>query len=147
MYTGDTICHSSTCEVQATAEQAFEYLIDGLAQGEWTLGSMERRRLDDNLYVGISIFDKVELYVRIDADADRLIIFYHVGTDIAQLQPRNVIRIVPGPVIGKADNECLVTLLSWRNAGVSDDRWKLTCVSHETEMFIIKNRIEQRLST
>lgn len=143
MYTGDTICHSSTCEVQATTNIAFDYLSDGVAQGEWTLGSMERRKIGDNLYSGVSIFDEVELFVRIDADADRLMIFYHVGTDKSQLQPRNVIRIIPGSVINKTDDICLVTLLSWRSANVDDDRWKLTCVSHETEMFIIKNRIEQ----
>ena len=146
MYTGDILCHSSTCEVQAKAMDAFDYLSDGVAQGEWTLGSMERRKIGDDLYCGKSIFDNVELYVRIDADAQRLMIFYHVGTDVSQLQPRNVVRIVPGSVVGKTDEECLVTLLSWRNATASNERWKMTCVSHETEMFIIKNRIEQRVN-
>ncbi len=142
MYTGDVSCHSSTCEVAAATSYAFEYLSDGVAQGDWTLGSMERRKIGENLYSGTSIFNQVELFVRIDADPERLMIFYHVGTDVSQLQPRNVIRIVPGSVIGKTDELCLVTLLSWRDANVDDDRWKLTCVSHETEMFIIKNRIE-----
>ncbi len=144
MYTGDTLCHSSSCEIRACAQEAFDYLSDGAAQGEWALGSMKRRRIDTNLYSGISIFDNAKLYVRIDADADRFIIFYHVGQDVSRLQPRNVIRIVPGSVIGMTDEICLVTLLSWRDAGVDENRWKLTCVSHETEMFIIKNRIEQR---
>lgn len=38
---------------------------------------------------------------------------------------------------------CLVTLLTWRSAQTDDAKWKLTCVSHETEMFIIRNRLEQ----
>lgn len=144
MYTGDTLCHSSTCEVNAEARHAFSYLSDGVLQGEWTLGSQQRECIGDNLFKGLSIFDGGPLYVRIDADPDKLIILYHIGSDDADLQPRNMIRILPGPVIGKTDEQCLVTLLSWRDAAMPDDKWKLKCVSHETEMYIVKNRIEQR---
>lgn len=143
MYTGDTHCHSSTCQVNVQARAAFDYLSDGVAQGDWTLGSMQRRKIGNDLYSGISLFSGAELFVRIDADPDRLVIFYHVGTDIDNLQPRNVVRVIPGSVVDKTDDECLVTLLSWRSASADDDRWKLTCVSHETEMFIIKDRLEQ----
>lgn len=142
MYTGDTYCHSSTCQVLAPARQAFNYLSDGVAQGDWTLGSMNRRKLEDNLFSGKSIFTGAELYIRIDADLERLVIFYHVGPDPANLQPRNFIRVVPGQVVGEEEDTCLVTLLSWRSKTASDEQWKLTCVSHETEMTIIKNRIE-----
>ena len=75
MYTGDVSCHSSTCEVAAAASYAFDYLSDGVAQGEWTLGSMQRRKIGDNLYSGTSIFNQLELFVRIEADPDRLMIF------------------------------------------------------------------------
>jgi hypothetical protein len=143
MYTGDTRCHSSTTAVNAPCSVAFDYLSDGVAQGDWTLGSMERKKIGDHLYSGISIFNGAELYVRIDADPARLMIYYHVGTDVEDLQPRNVVRVLPGAVIGENNDTCLVTLLSWRNALADDVKWKLTCVSHETEMFIIKNRIEK----
>lgn len=146
MYTGDILCHSSTIEVNAPASIAFGYLSDGMSQGDWTLGSMERRKLEENLYSGISLFDGAELFIRIDADAERLMIYYHVGGDVDNLQPRNLVRIVPGAVVGKKENTCLVTLLTWRSALVDDARWKLTCVSHETEMFIIKNRLEKLAS-
>ena len=146
MYTGDLRCHSSTIEVNAPTNIAFDYLSDGVAQGDWTLGSMNRRKLDNNLYTGNSIFDGAELFVRIDADAEHLMIYYHVGADPENLQPRNLVRIVPGEVVGENENTCLVTLLSWRNAIADDNRWKLLCVSHETEMFIIKNRIEKLAS-
>ena len=100
MYTGDVRCHSSTIQVNAPTDVAFEYLSDGVAQGDWTLGSMNRRKLGDNLYSGNSIFDDTELFVRIDADADRLMIYYHVGMDIEDLQPKNVVRIVSGKMLG-----------------------------------------------
>ncbi len=143
MYTGDQHCHSSTIEVKAPVEIAFEYLSDGVAQGDWTLGSMNRRKLSDNLYSGTSIFNGAELYVRIDKDPERGMIYYHVGPDPENLQPRNVIRIVPGEVVGADSDSCLVTLLSWRNLQADDEKWKLTCVSHETEMPIIRDRLEK----
>ena len=142
MYTGDRYCHSSSIVVNVDPLAAFNYLSDGVAQGDWALGSMERKRLEENLYSGISIFTGDELFIRIEADQDKLVIYYHVGIALDKLQPRNVVRILPGAVIDKSDDCCLVTLLSWRSDAADDDRWKLTCVSHETEMFIIKNRLE-----
>lgn len=146
MYTGDLICHTSSIEVDAGAQQAFDYLSDGVAQGEWALGSVDRERIGEHLYKGVSTFDGAELFIEIEADPKTLIILYHIGQDReAGLQPRNMIRVVAGPVVGKGDQTCVVTLLSWRPEGMPDERWKLICVSHETEMFIIKNRIESRL--
>jgi hypothetical protein len=142
MYTGDTICHTSTIQVNVRAKSAFDYLSDGVAQGDWTLGSMERRQIDDDLFSGTSIFSGAELFIKIDTDPSRLIIYYHVGLEMDKLQPRNMVRVIPGSVLGKTDDVCLVTLLTWRSDNVDDDKWKLTCVSHETEMFIIKNRLE-----
>ncbi len=142
MYTGDKYCHSSSIEVNIDTGTAFKYLSDGVAQGDWTLGSMQRKKIGDNTYSGISLFNGDELFIQIEADPEKLIIYYHVGLDLENLQPRNVVRIVPGPVLGKADTVCLITLLSWRSAVADDAKWKLTCVSHETEMYIIKNRLE-----
>ena len=147
MYTGDTYCHSSSIEVQAPVETVFDYLSDGVAQGDWTLGSMQRRKLEDNLYTGVSIFNGAEIMIRIDADRDNLVIYYHVGPEIGKLQPRNMVRILTGDMIGKDNDTCLVTLLSWRNHATDEQGWKLTCISHETEMFIIKNRLENMSET
>jgi hypothetical protein len=143
MYTGDTSCHSSTIQVNVEAVVAFDYLKDGVAQGDWALGSMQRRKIGDDLYSGTSIFSGAELFIRIDADSSRFTIYYHVGFDLDDLQARNMVRVIPGTVVGRTDAECLVTLLTWRSENVDEDKWKLTCVSHETEMFIIKNRLEQ----
>jgi hypothetical protein len=62
--------------------------------------------------------------------------------DRDDLQPRNFVRILPGKMLEEDENTCFVTLLSWRSALADDNRWKQLCVSHETEMFIIKNRLE-----
>ncbi len=77
----DSHCHCCICEVSAGAQQAFEYMADGLKQGEWTFGSWNRRQLEERLFVGTSMFDGTETYIRIDPDPERLMIYYHLGPD------------------------------------------------------------------
>lgn len=138
----DHFCHTSSCAVDAPARQAFDYMADGIRQGEWTFGSWDRRQVGEHLFVGRSMFNDKETYIRIDADADHLVVYYRIGDDPDHLQTRNMARIVRGPDIGWDAGRSLVTLLAWRSEFMSDDRWKQLCVSHETQMFIIKARIE-----
>jgi hypothetical protein len=138
----DHYCHTCSCAVDAPARQAFNYMADGIKQGEWTFGSWDRRQVGDQLFVGRSMFDDKETFIRIDADEEHLVIYYGIGEDPEHLQMRNMARIVRGQDLGWEDSRSLVTLLAWRSAFMNDDRWKQLCVSHETQMFIIKARIE-----
>lgn len=138
----DPHCHTCSCAVETPARQAFDYMADGIRQGEWTFGSWDRRQVGEQLFVGRSMFDDKETFIRIDADAERLVVYYRIGDDPEHLQARNMARIVSGPDLGWEQSRCLVTLLAWRSHFMSDDRWKQLCVSHETQMFIIKTRIE-----
>jgi len=140
----DRFCHTCTCCVDASARQAFDYMADGIKQGEWTFGSWDRRQVGEHLFVGRSMFDDKETFIRIESDPERLMVYYRIGDDPGHLQLRNMARIVSGPDIGWQDDRSLVTLLAWRSAFMSDDRWKQLCVSHETQMFIIKTRVEAR---
>ncbi|MFQ5661504.1 MAG: hypothetical protein ACE5GZ_13870 [Gammaproteobacteria bacterium] len=138
----DAYCHTCTCKVAAPAEEAFAYMSDGMKQGEWTFGSWNRKQVGENMFIGTSMFDNKDTYIKIDADPVRFIICYHIGPDPEHLQARNMVRVVSGPDIGQDPGLCLVTLLAWRSSFMNDARWKQLCVSHETQMFIIKSRIE-----
>jgi hypothetical protein len=138
----DPHCHSCTCEVESSAEDAFRYMSDGLKQGEWTFGSWNRRQVGEGLFVGTSMFDGTETYIKIETDPERLMVYYHLGPDPEDLVARNMVRVVPAKVVQGEAGRCLVTLLAWRSAFMSDLRWKQLCVSHESQMFIIKARIE-----
>ena len=83
-------------------------------------------------------------YVRIETDPANLMVFYDVGgaPDPARMARRIVARIVPGPTVGMASNSCVVSLIAWRVHGMSDRRWHQLCVSHETEVLMIKHQIE-----
>jgi hypothetical protein len=138
----DRYCHSASVEVNVPAETAFAYMSDGIRQGEWTLGSWNRRALGDNLFVGTSLFDGSETYVRIESDPELLLVDYHVGPAPDSLRPVNSARIVPGPSLGRAEGTCIVTLQRWRPADETDELWTQRGQAFNTEMFMIKGRLE-----
>lgn len=138
----DEWCHTTSILVQRPAEEAFRYMADGLKQGEWTFGSWDREQVEADLFRGTSMFDGAATWVRIRPDPDHRVIYYEVGDPETGMVPRNLSRIVPGADLGLEERCCIVTLLAWRRAEMSDQRWRQLCVSHETQMFIIKNRIE-----
>ena len=61
----DANAHSASIAVHVAADVAYAFLADGLNQSYWALGSLERRALGDDLYLGTSMFDGKELYVRL----------------------------------------------------------------------------------
>ena len=139
----DRYCHTATAEVSVDAETAFVFMSDGVKQGLWALGSWERREVEKGLFVGISLFDGKETWVRISADPQRLLIDYFVGRSPEALLPRNSARIVPGPATKRSMKTCLVTLMTWRLSDMTDQAWEQLCVTHKTELFIIKGILER----
>ena len=134
--------HGATAEVAVAAEVAFAYLADGLRQGEWALGSWEREQIGDRLFRGVSLFDGSATYVRITADPEWLIVDYEVGPSLEQMPRVNSARIIPGPALGRGVDTCLVTLMKWRTPGQSDEGWQRACVTFDTEIHMIKGRLE-----
>ena len=143
MSINDRFCHTATAEVAVDAKTAFLFMADGIKQGRWALGSWDRRQVEEDLFVGTSLFDGQETWVRISADPEQLLIDYFVGRSPDSLLPRNSARIIPGPVTKRDEKSCLITLMTWRAADVTDDAWERTCVTHETELFIIKGLLER----
>lgn len=142
MSNSDRHCHSATILVEAEPEKAYEFMADGVKGGNWALGSWDRRQVGGNLFAGTSLYDGTEIFVAVHGDRERLIVDYGAGTDPQDLPVRTMARIIPGPAVGRAPGTCLVSLISWRLERMDDDRWRRLCVSHETEMYIIKGLIE-----
>ena len=139
----DPHCHTSSIAVSCSPEAAFAYVSDGVKHGDWTLGSMDRKALGDDLFTGTSMFDRSQAYIRLRTDPGNLMVYADVGPSPDRLVPKNIIRVTPGTNVGRGPNECLVTLMTWRAKGTSDPTWLQTCSSHDTEMFIIKDRLEK----
>ena len=94
------------------------------------------------LGAGTSLFDGTSSYVRTDADATRLTVDFQVGSDPASLSRRISARVVPGADLGRGDGRCLVTLLAWRPADMTDERWEQLTASHDVEVLLLQARIE-----
>ncbi len=142
MTVADPWCHSASIEVRCDATTALAYLADGIRQGEWALGSIDRRQEGPDLFTGISMFGGGREYIRIRPDPVHGVIWYDVGRAPASLRTLALIRVLPGELLGRPEGTCVVTLLAWRPHGVPDADWQRTAVAHETEMYIIKARLE-----
>ena len=128
------------------ARRAYEFLSDGLAVGGWALGSFQARRAGPNLYRGRSLFDGAEVLYRPVGDRARLIVDYHVGTDPKALVPRVMARVLPGEATGRDPRSCVVTLVAWRDAAMTDARWDRLVACHEVEIRLVQAQLAKRSS-
>src|SRR5262245_15532081 len=139
----DPHCHSSSIAIGSTAEAAFDLMSNGVRQGHWALGSMQRREVAPGIFLGVSIFSRKDLYVRLNADRARLLVDYEVGPSREAMQFRHMSRVIPGPTLKMSPQACVVTLLTWRLATQSDADWIQLSTVHEAEMFLIKGLLER----
>lgn len=139
----DPFAHTASIDVAAPAEAAFAYLADPAKLHTWSFGTWKTELHDDGLVAGRAIFDDALTWVRIDADAQRLAIDFHLGAEKTALTPRISVRVVPGARLGLDAGSCVVTFLAWRPRAMADQRWRRLTASHEFEVFLIKALIER----
>lgn len=139
----DPHCHSSSILVQVPAIQAFELMADGVKQGQWAWGSWQRREIEPGLFVGTSVFDGRETFVRLNVDRERLQVDYDVGRSPDRMQFRNMSRVIPGGLLQHGDDKCVVSLLTWRLATQDDAAWQQMSTVHEAEMYLIRGLLER----
>ncbi|MBI2157943.1 MAG: hypothetical protein HYU26_13725 [Candidatus Rokubacteria bacterium] len=132
------ISHRVTAECAVPAARAFGFLVDGAMLGRWALGCWQTEARGEGLFVGRSLFDGGEVWVRPVGDERLLTVDYHVGASPDALLPRIMARVVPGPVAGRRADTCLVSLLAWRGREMDDTRWHRLVACHEVEILLIQ---------
>ena len=139
----DGLSHITTRHVQVSADVAFRLLSDPIALGRWSLGCFDTTPVgDDGLYTGHSLIDGNQGWFRIDADPERHVIDYLVGTP-DRLTRRISARIIAGDVLGFDESSCLVNLCAWRTPEMNDQRWRDLCALHEAEIVLIQGQVER----
>ncbi len=139
----DGLSHITTRHVQASADFAFRFLSDPIALGRWSLGCFDTAPADDDgLFTGHSLIDGHQGWFRIDADSERRVIDYLVGTP-DRLTRRISARIISGEVLGFDEASCLISLCAWRTSEMNDQRWRDLCALHEAEIVLIQGQIER----
>ena len=139
----DPYCHSSSIKVARPAEVAFELMSDGLKQGQWAWGSLNRTEVSPGLFKGRSTFSGLEVYVRLHVDRPRFMVDYDVGSSPEVMQFRNMTRVIPGSLLKIDPGHCVVSLLTWRLSTQSDSEWEQFGCIHEAEMFLIRGLLER----
>ncbi len=135
----DALCHHATVVVAAPADRALAFMADGLKLGTWAMGCWNTRAAGPDLFVGTSLFDGTEGYVRIVVDRALLNVDYHVGAAPGQLAHMNTARVIPGTALGRDPQSCVVTLLAWRQGAMDDATWRRISITHEAEMLLIQS--------
>lgn len=136
------VFHAAALEIAVDARTAFDYVSDGLRQSDWTLGSTNRESLDGGLFRGTSAFDGQPTYVRIHAHPEQLLVDYEVGRSAEKLTRVNSVRIQDGPAIGRPAGTCVLALMKWRLPGETDEIWRRSTLTFDTEVHMIKGRLE-----
>jgi hypothetical protein len=145
MTADDPNAHSASIEVGVPAETAFAFMADGMKQSYWALGSVNRRELGGNLFVGQSSFDGTDLYVRIDSYPELLLVDYSTGSSPDELTPSVEARIRRGEWLGKEPSASVITLTLWRWSGADEERWQMHYHLWKTEMHLIKGALDRGL--
>jgi hypothetical protein len=139
-YTG--FGHCATELINVSAQRAFDYLADPLTVGTWSLGCMRTQSAAaPGSYFGFSLYDDSQVGLEVRAHRDLLLIDYLVGA-IGALRPRVSIRIAAAETCDLAANQCYVSLMAWRGAHMSQERWSQLCTAHEAEIWLIRARLE-----
>ena len=59
------------------------------------------------------------------------------------LAPRVMARVVPGEATGRDKGSCLVTLVAWRDASMTQARWERLIACHEVEIRLVQALLAQ----
>ena len=133
-----------TALLDVPADRAFDFLADPVSLGTWSLGCMRVETPNpQGPYTGFSLYDDSQVWFDIAAYRELLLIDYRVG-EIGDLKQRISVRIVRGETCELSNTQCYVSLIAWRPATMTHDRWTQLCTAHEAEIWLIKARIEAK---
>lgn len=143
MPSDDRYSHCASVLVDVHGDVAFSFLADGMNQSYWALGSLERRRLGEDLFVGTSMFDGSEEFIRIRSNRALRLVDYYVGADRDDLRQAVESRVIIGSELGLGEDQCVVANTIWRSAAIDDEQWDLLYHLWHTEVNLIKGRLER----
>lgn len=134
--------HAVTRLCRASPHDALALLSQASGLARWNLGLWHTQTAPGGLLQGRSLFDGALGLAQVVVHAEQGLVEYRVGSTAPALVPRIQARVQPGPELGYANGHCLVTLLAWRSAGMSDAHWQRLRAVHEVEIDLIRAQLE-----
>ena len=138
----DRHAHICSVAIDRPAAVAMSFLAEPERLSSWAVGMGETTVHPGGMIEGTFPEMKQPIWARIDADLGRGLILYHLGPDPDALVPRIVVRVVPGRVLGRDPESCVVSLIAWREETMDDARWEGLRSGHESEILEVKRLIE-----
>lgn len=135
------LAHMTAILAEVPAAFAFARLSEPAFVGGWSLGSLGLTEVAEGVYRGTSLFDGSAAHVDIRPVPALGLIDFGVGSLTART-PRIYIRVTPGPDLRHPEGRCQIALHALRAADSPDERWARTCITHETEILLIKAQLE-----
>ena len=124
------------------AKTVFKFMSDPNNMDLWSFGTWRIKVDNEGLVHGQSIFDGSAAFVRIQPNEQNYLIDYWVGTDSTYLVPRIFVRITSGEVTGSATENCVMSMIAFRNESMNDERWHRLVTAHAFEVQLIKSVLE-----
>jgi hypothetical protein len=121
-------------------------MADGIALGGWALGCFATTRADAaDTFRGTTLATGAETYVRPVPDPDRGLVIYEVayGDQGQEMTPWIWAIVQPADRIGGDPSSCLISMIAWRPAGMSDEDWAAVCRYHDVEILLIQGQLEK----
>ncbi|MEZ5653216.1 MAG: hypothetical protein R3E87_22000 [Burkholderiaceae bacterium] len=141
---GSAPVHAAGVSVAVAAGTAFAFLADPVHLASWAKGLVGQRVVAPLLVRGRLVHESTPTWCRIEPAPAQRIVTYRLGADPDTLQPRIVAHVMDGAVLGGDAGGCVITLLAWRTAGMSDARWASLCAGHEAEVQTVRALLERR---
>ena len=124
------------------AKTVFKFMSDPNNMDLWSFGTWRIKVDNEGLVHGQSIFDGSTTFVRIQPNEQNYLIDYWVGSDSKRLVPRIFVRITSGEVTGSATQNCVMSMIAFRNESMNDERWHRLVTAHAFEVQLIKSVLE-----
>lgn len=137
--------HIASVVIDAPLEQVAAFVASPQNLDQWTFGTWEIEDVGDGITKGKSLFDGGEVYVKIECDPKFHMVHYLLSaTKQGPFTPRISARVLPGPTMGLGADQSVFSLMAWRHADMDDFRWHKLTSCHETEVLLVKARIEHQ---
>ena len=128
--------HAHICSTRLTCPVAAieAFLTDPRKLGLWAVGMGDTVVHEDGLIEGYSEANGSPIFARIELDAAHHAVHFHLGSHRDRLVPRIVIQVKTADLLESNDDACVMSMTTWRQDTMTDDRWESLKALHETEI-------------
>ena len=135
--------HAHICSTRLTCPVAIieAFLTDPHKLSLWAVGMGDTIVHEDGLVEGYSEANGAPIFAKIELDAEHHTVHFHIGSRRDKLVPRIVIQVKTADLLESNDSACVMSMTTWRQDTMTDDRWESLKALHETEIVELRQLI------